>query len=56
MTRLRFEAIFLRRITMMHTITTNKTPATIRTVFGSIEALSLNVCGKRGTTISAALY
>src|SRR6267154_304601 len=38
---LRLEAIFLRRATMIITITTNRTPAMMRIVVGSIEALSL---------------
>ncbi len=40
-TGLRFEAIFLRRATMINMITTNRTPAMMRIVVGSIEALSL---------------
>ena len=35
---LRFDAIFLRRATMINTITTNNTPATMRIVVGSMEA------------------
>ena len=38
---LRLAAILLRRITMIETITTNMTPAMIRTVIGSMESLSL---------------
>jgi len=34
---LRLEAIFLRRTTMIITITTNRTPAMMRIVVGSIE-------------------
>jgi hypothetical protein len=53
---LRFEDIFLRRSTMTKTITTNKTPAIIRTVVGSIEALSLVICGTILKTGNAACY
>jgi len=38
---LRLEAILLRRATMIIMITTNRTPAMMRIVVGSIEALSL---------------
>ena len=38
---LRLEAILLRRATMIITTTTNRTPAMIRMVVGSIDALSL---------------
>src|SRR5690348_12717237 len=41
---LRLEAILLRRATMIIMITTNRTPAMIRIVVGSIEALSLDIC------------
>jgi len=37
--RLRFEAIPFRRMMMMNTIATNMTPATTRTILGSIETL-----------------
>ncbi len=53
---LRFEAIFLRRITMIITITTNRAPAMMRIVVGFIEALSLNVCGTGFAKASAAYY
>jgi|SRR5579872_1241711 len=44
-TRLRFAAMLLRRAMIIKTSTTNTTPATMRTVVGSIEALSLHACG-----------
>jgi len=40
---LRLEAILLRRATMIITTTTNRTPAMMRMVVGSIEALSLRI-------------
>ncbi len=54
---LRFEAIFLRRATMINTITTNRTPATMRIVVGSMKALSLDdICGTEFARISGAYY
>src|SRR5258708_34198335 len=45
--RLRLAAMFLRRMIMILTSTTKITPATMRIVFGSIEALSLTKCVRR---------
>src|SRR6266566_8493550 len=45
--RLRLEAMLLRRIILILTSTTKMTPATMRTVVGSIEALSLFKCVRR---------
>ncbi len=45
--RLRLAAMFLRRMIMILTSTTKITPATMRIVFGSIEALSLSKCVRR---------
>lgn len=53
---LRFEAILLRRATMIITITTNRIPEMMRIVVGFIEALSLNGCGAGFATAFATYY
>ncbi len=47
-TRLRLEAMLLRRIIMILISTTKTTPATMRTVVGSIGTLSIFKCMRRG--------